>query len=144
MGPAPGHEVTEMKIQGVSVGIEAEIARPVVVVSKKDESSASSAARPAAAASAVSIASLSSAAVVPVQPAEKPKETDRIAEEVSKYLKENRSKLDISLDKDLNMIVTKVLQEESGEVIRQYPPETVIEVLKYLRSQRGMLVNEKG
>lgn len=144
MGPAPGHEVTEMKIQGVSVGIEAEIARPAVVVSKKDESSASVAARPAAASTAASVASISSAAVVPVQPADKPSETERIAEEMSKYLKENRSKLDISLDKDLNMIVTKVLQEESGEVIRQYPPETVIEVLKYLRSQRGMLVNEKG
>lgn len=144
MGPAPGHEVTEMKIQGVAVGIEADIARPGVVVSKKDDNPASTAVRPAQAATSASVASLSSAAVVPVQPAEKPRETDRLAEEVSKYLKENRSKLDISLDKDLNMIVTKVLQEESGEVIRQYPPETVIEVLKYLRSQRGMLVNEKG
>jgi flagellar protein FlaG len=132
-----------MKIQSTSTGIQAEVAVPVAIP-KKDEGSGSAASGSAAVSAVPSSAPVSPTAVAPVQPVEKPKETARIAEEVSRYLKENRSKLDISLDKDLNMIVTKVLQEESGEVIRQYPPETVIEVLKYFRSQRGMLVNEKG
>jgi flagellar protein FlaG len=130
-----------MKIQGVASGIEADVSRPVAVFPKKDDSGDNGSSRSS---SAVAVLPVSPAAAAPVQPVEKPKELARVAEEVQRYLKDNRSKLDISLDKELNMIVTKVLKEGSGEVIRQYPPETVIEVLKYLRSQRGMLVNQKG
>lgn len=129
-----------MKIQGVANGIEADVARPVAVIPKKDDGKAGTAEVKAAPGAAPAAA----AASAPAQPIERAQGADRLAEEVQRYLKENRSKLDISLDKDLNLFVTKLLEEDTGEVIRQYPPESIIEVMKYLRSQRGTLVNEKG
>jgi flagellar protein FlaG len=129
--------VTEMKIQGVATGIEADPSRPVAVYPKNGE------AKVEGSSSGESLQATPVAAA-PVQPVEKSKEMERLSAEVQRYFKENQSKLDISLDKDLKMIVTKVLDAQNGEVIRQYPPESVIEVMKYLRSQRGMIVNEKG
>ena len=129
-----------MKIQGVANGIEADVARPVAVIPKKDDGKAGTAEVKAASGAAPAAA----AAAAPAQPVERAQGADRLAEEVQRYLKENRSKLDISLDKDLHLFVTKILEEDTGEVIRQYPPESIIEVMKYLRSQRGTLVNEKG
>lgn len=128
-----------MKIQAVASGIDAELGRPVAVVSRKDERT-----DPPAGQAAGGNVPVPPAAAAPAQPVERSNETERIAGEVQRYLKQNQSKLDISLDKDLKVIVTKVLDSSSGEVIRQYPPETVLEVMKYLRSQRGMLVNQKG
>ncbi len=130
-----------MKIQAITTATDIENNRPAPPTRKKDEAVA-----PVSGTSGIVGGSSQSspAAVTPVQPVEKSKEMERLAEEVQRHFKENPSTLDISLDKDLKMIITKVLDANSGEVVRQYPPESVIEVLKYLRSQKGMIVNEKG
>ncbi len=130
-----------MKIQAITSGSEFEVTRPEPA-SRKIASEV--VAVSAASGTESGVPQSSPAAVTPVQPVAKSKEMERLAEEVQRHFKENPSKLDISLDKDLKMIVTKVLNAESGEVVRQYPPESVIEVMKYLRTQRGMIVNEKG
>lgn len=69
---------------------------------------------------------------------------EKIAEEIQRYIREHRSVVDFSVDADLQMIVTRVLEKETGDVVRQYPPEAILEVMKQLRSQRGVLVDRKG
>jgi flagellar protein FlaG len=129
-----------MKIQAVTSGAEVEVSRPAASARKSDAASS-----PAQATGPEGVVVPSNPnVVVPVQSVEKSKEMERLAEEVQRHFRGDPSKLDISLDKDLKMIVTKVLNADSGEVIRQYPPESVIEVIKYLRAQRGMIVNQKG
>jgi flagellar protein FlaG len=37
----------------------------------------------------------------------------------------------------------KIVEQESGEVIRQIPPEELLELEKYLSSPKGLLVQEQ-
>lgn len=68
----------------------------------------------------------------------------QLAERLKEFVKENRSVVDMALDKDLEVIVTKVLEQETGDVIRQFPPESMLQVMKRLRDMRGVFLNEKG
>jgi uncharacterized FlaG/YvyC family protein len=121
-----------MKVQNVTLGVETEAPRPAPVpVQPRTEQAKPPVAPPAA--------------VKEGGPApDRPGDREKLAEQIQRYLQQNRSSLDISLDKDLHMIVTKVLEGDSGAVKRQYPPEEIIAVMKYLREQRGVLVNRKG
>ena len=72
------------------------------------------------------------------------KELEKIAEAIRKYLRYHKTSVDISLDEELRQIVTKVLDEDSGEVVRQYPPETALAVMRHLKELRGLLLHKKG
>lgn len=126
-----------MKIQAVPNGAEIETSRPANPVRRRDDAVVPVSGAPVG-------GSATPSAVAPVQQVEKSKEMERLAEEFQRHFRDNPSKLDISLDKELKVIVTKVLEADTGEVIRQYPPESILEVMKYLRSQRGLIVNQKG
>lgn len=69
---------------------------------------------------------------------------ERLAEEIRKYIRENRTSVDISVDEELQQIVTRVIDEDSGKVIRQYPEDAALAVMKHLKELRGFLVNRKG
>lgn len=72
------------------------------------------------------------------------KELEKIAEAIRKYIHFHKTSVDISLDEELRQIVTKVLDEDSGEVVRQYPPETTLAVMRHLKELRGLLLHRKG
>lgn len=55
-------------------------------------------------------------------------------------LSKNR-KLSLEVDSDLKIIVAKIIDEESGEVIRQIPPEEMVELMKYYKENPGILLN---
>jgi flagellar protein FlaG len=46
-------------------------------------------------------------------------------------------------DKEANTMVTKVMDVESGEVIRQMPSEEVVRFSKALGKLQGLLVSQK-
>ena len=46
-------------------------------------------------------------------------------------------------EKELQRVVVKVIDPETGELLREIPPETVIEALKRLRRGPGALVDEE-
>ena len=71
-------------------------------------------------------------------------ELERLAEDIRKYVKENKSIVDFSFDRDLQQVITKVLEEDTGKVIRQYPSDAAIGVMKQLREIRGLLIHKKG
>jgi len=88
----------------------------------------------------------------PVKPTKAPaaaltdysKELEKIAEAIRKYIRENRTSVDITVDAELQQIVTRVLDKDSGEVIRQYPEDAALAVMKHLKELRGLLLNRKG
>lgn len=72
------------------------------------------------------------------------KELERIAEAIRKYIQIHPTSINISIDEELKQVVTRVLDEDSGEVIRQYPEDAALAVMKHLKELRGLLLNRKG
>jgi uncharacterized FlaG/YvyC family protein len=52
--------------------------------------------------------------------------------------------LSFRYEKELNRVVVKVIDPETGELVREVPPESVIEALKQLRATAGRLVDEEA
>ncbi|MBV6470479.1 flagellar protein FlaG [Nitrospirales bacterium NOB] len=52
-------------------------------------------------------------------------------------------RLEFSIDPDLDRVVVKVMNGESGEVIRQIPQQEIIELAKRLESPTGLLLHHK-
>ncbi len=61
---------------------------------------------------------------------------------VREILQQSESHLQIEVDPDLQRVVVKILNAESGEVIRQIPPQEVIELAKNLSNHKGLLFEE--
>jgi flagellar protein FlaG len=53
-------------------------------------------------------------------------------------------RLEFSIDPDLGRVVVKVMNAESGEVIRQIPQQEVIELAKSLEAPTGLLLHHKA
>ena len=71
----------------------------------------------------------------------------QITEAVNDYMKQNDCNLELNYNKEANMINVKVIDKESGEVIREFPSEEMIErMIKAEESaennqMRGIFVN---
>jgi hypothetical protein len=51
--------------------------------------------------------------------------------------------LSFRFEEELNRVVVKVIDPVTGELVREIPPESVIEALKQLRRAPGSLVDEE-
>jgi flagellar protein FlaG len=76
-----------------------------------------------------------------LQPAERAV-LERAAAVVNDALKAADTRVNLQIDQDSEQVVVKVLKE-SGEVIRQFPPQELLELAKYL-SEEGSLPSDKG
>jgi uncharacterized FlaG/YvyC family protein len=87
--------------------------------------------------------------VVPAKPPLPPSQDyskilERIAEAIRQYVQYHRTSVDITVDAELQQIVSRVIDEDSGKVIRQYPEDAALAVMKHLKELRGLLLNRKG
>ncbi len=71
-------------------------------------------------------------------------ELERITGEIKKFLEEYGSVVSITKDEETRQFVIRVLDKESGKVLRQYPPEELLSVMKRLHEMRGVLINQEG
>jgi len=53
------------------------------------------------------------------------------------------SHIQISIDRDLNRPVVKVVDSQSGQLIRQIPAEEMLEIAKHLSQVEGLLFKER-
>jgi flagellar protein FlaG len=67
---------------------------------------------------------------------------DQVATRVNEVLSQADPQLRIRVDNETERVVVKVVEQESGEVIRQIPPEELLELEKYLSSLKGLLLQE--
>ena len=72
-----------------------------------------------------------------------PKMLEELIKELEKKLTMLNTQLKISIDKDTDMVVVKVIDKETKKVIRQIPPEYVLKIAKYLDEIAGLLYNNK-
>lgn len=65
---------------------------------------------------------------------------DKISSIANSY---NR-KIRIEVDKDLDIMIVKVIDGDTDQVIRQIPAQELIELSKHAKDQKGLLINKEG
>lgn len=76
--------------------------------------------------------------------AEKEEQLKEAAEKINEFIEAMTHDLSFSVDKDTNRTVVKVLERDSGEVIRQIPAEEVLKIAKMLDELKGLIIREKA
>ena len=74
----------------------------------------------------------------------KKKELEQALSRVREVFQQAAPRLEFSIDPDLDRVVVKVMNGDSGEVIRQIPQQEVIELAKSLESPTGLLLHHKA
>ena len=54
-----------------------------------------------------------------------------------------RTRLTIEREGDKGRFIYKILDPDTGEMVRQWPPEKYLDLVAYLREQQGGLVDER-
>ena len=57
-------------------------------------------------------------------------------------LKHVDPRIELSLEKDINRVIFRVVDKETGDLIRQIPPENVVELDRFLSGHSGLFVEE--
>lgn len=55
-----------------------------------------------------------------------------------------RFSLHFETDGELNIIVAKIIDEKTGDVVSQIPPEQMFKTMKYLKDNPGRLINRQA
>lgn len=71
-------------------------------------------------------------------------ELEGMVKDVEDYLSEMSIKLSFKIHKETGDVVVQVLNEKSGQVIRQLPPEDVLKLREKLEDLKGVLFDGKS
>ena len=66
------------------------------------------------------------------------------AEQIQGYLKESGRNLNVSVDESTGYYVARVVNPETGEVVRSLPSEETLRIARNIDQMRGMLVNQRA
>ncbi len=66
----------------------------------------------------------------------------KIKDATNKVLAQLNIQLDFTFDKQLKKIIVKVINKETGEVIRQIPPEEMLKIAKRMEEMVGVLLDK--
>jgi len=69
---------------------------------------------------------------------------EQAAAGITNALRGTTSRLQIDIDPDLQQAVFKVINGESGEVIRQIPSQELLDLAKHLDKAKGILVRQRA
>jgi flagellar protein FlaG len=72
------------------------------------------------------------------------KRVEAATQQLNDFMKRNSIQLKFSVDGDTKEIVVRVVQKQTGKVIRQIPSEEALKIEKAFDSRRGLLVKEKA
>ncbi|HOJ93923.1 MAG TPA: flagellar protein FlaG [Fervidobacterium nodosum] len=73
----------------------------------------------------------------------KQEEIDLFKENFEKLKKIFRGEAEFKIDKDTNMVVIKIKDPDTGEIIRQIPPELAVKLAKNIQELLGVLMDER-
>jgi flagellar protein FlaG len=94
----------------------------------------------APAAAAVLAGPQTPAAVQPVQPAE----VKQAAVELEKALQQHNSDLSVSVDETTGTMVVRITDNSTGELVKQIPPEELMEANASMNKIVGLLIDDQG
>jgi flagellar protein FlaG len=73
----------------------------------------------------------------------KGKDLEQALTRVREVFKKADSRLEFTVDPDLDRVVVKVMDGDSGTIIRQIPQQEVIDLAKRLETPTGLLLHHK-
>jgi len=73
-----------------------------------------------------------------------PERVERAVKQINDYLQIVQRNLQFSVDKDTKQIVIKVIDAATGEVVRQIPPEAVLEMARNMKENHGLLFAQQA
>lgn len=71
------------------------------------------------------------------------KELDQALTRVREVFQKADSRVEFSIDPDLDRVIVKIMDGESGTVIRQIPQQEVLELAKSLETPTGLLLHHR-
>lgn len=72
-----------------------------------------------------------------------PEKVNKLLEQARESLKELDHRVELSLDTELNTVIVRVLDQETGDLKKQFPPEDLLELKRFLHDHSGLFVEEK-
>ncbi|MGE0473548.1 MAG: flagellar protein FlaG [Nitrospirales bacterium] len=75
---------------------------------------------------------------------EDPQKINQLLEQVRESLKKIDPRVELSLDTDLNTVIVRVLDKETGDLKKQFPPEDLLELKRFLSEHSGLFVEEEA
>ena len=83
-------------------------------------------------------------AVKSLSPAEEEKKLKDAADKANEFVKSINQELQFSVDKDTGQTVVKVMDKQSGDVIRQIPSEEMLELAKAMDTIQGLIIRKQA
>jgi flagellar protein FlaG len=74
----------------------------------------------------------------------KPEELQKLMEEVKRKFDMLSKYLKIDIDRELEMPVVKIMERDTNRVIRQIPPDYLLELMKRIDQLLGLLVEKEA
>uniref|UniRef100_A0A7C4CDN8 Flagellar protein FlaG n=1 Tax=Fervidobacterium thailandense TaxID=1008305 RepID=A0A7C4CDN8_9BACT len=71
------------------------------------------------------------------------KSVDLLKETFEKLKKIFRGQAEFKIDREANMIIIKIKDPETGEILRQIPPEQAVKLAKNIQELLGVLMDER-
>ncbi|MCX7813596.1 MAG: flagellar protein FlaG [Pseudothermotoga sp.] len=75
-----------------------------------------------------------------VDPSKAMESFKKMLEKLSRFFK---TEAQFTIERELNMIIVKIKDVETGEIVRQIPPEVAVRIAKNLQELIGILFDEK-
>jgi len=74
-----------------------------------------------------------------------PAQLQSAVDNINRAMRQNNSNVEFSIDKDTRQSVVRVVDSQSGDVIRQFPSEEVMAIAREIdHMQQGLLLKQKA
>jgi flagellar protein FlaG len=70
--------------------------------------------------------------------------TEEAVERIISVAKFFNRKIHLEIEEELGITIVKIIDSETEKVIRQIPPEELVELSKHARNLKGLLINKEG
>lgn len=72
-----------------------------------------------------------------------PKAMDSLKKTFERLSRFFKTEAQFTIERELNMIIIKIKDRDTGEIVRQIPPEVAVKIAKNLQELMGILFDEK-
>ena len=72
-----------------------------------------------------------------------PEQIEEVVTRLQNTFQDVEPRIELSVDKELNQVIVRVFDEESGDLIRQIPSEEILKLDRFFADQSGLFVEEE-
>ena len=72
-----------------------------------------------------------------------PEQVEAVVSRLQNALQNIEPRIELSVDKELNQVIVRVFDEESGDLIRQIPSEEILKLDRFFDDPSGLFVEEE-